>query len=63
LIVRVAAEDRAWGEVRIQGGLRCLGHRIGAAGPFRQHAGISPVQHDILDQLGIDPPSRIYQLT
>jgi hypothetical protein len=33
------------------------------AGTFRQRTEISPAQQDILEQLGIDPPSRIYQLT
>jgi hypothetical protein len=35
----------------------------GPAGTFRQRTEISPARHDILGQLGIDPPPRIYQLT
>ena len=35
----------------------------GPAGTFRQRTEISPAQAAILEQLGIDPPPRIYQLT
>ena len=40
-----------------------VGTFTGPAGTFRQRTEITPAQRDILDQLGIDPPPRIYQLT
>ena len=39
------------------------GTSTGPAGTFRQRTEISPAQAAILEQLGIDPPPKIYQLT
>ncbi|MBV9206087.1 MAG: hypothetical protein JO037_11945, partial [Actinobacteria bacterium] len=40
-----------------------IGTFTGPAGTFRQRTEIAPAQAAILEQLGIDPPPRIYQLT
>jgi len=40
-----------------------IGTFTGPAGTFRQRTEITKAQRDILAQLGIDPPPRIYQLT
>jgi hypothetical protein len=40
-----------------------VGTFTGPAGTFRQRTQISPAQAAILEQLGISPPPKIYQLT
>ena len=40
-----------------------VGTFTGPAGTFRQRTEITPAQAAILEQLGIDPPPKIYQLT
>jgi hypothetical protein len=65
LLARVAenACDVTWPELRRQLDRIQVGTFTGPAGTFRQRTEISPAQQDILDHLGIDPPSKIYQLT
>jgi Transposase DDE domain len=52
-----------WPELRRQLNRIAVGTFTGPAGTFRQRTEISPAQAAILEQLGIDPPPRIYQLT
>jgi hypothetical protein len=65
LLARIAenACGTTWPELRRQLDRIAVGTFAGPAGTFRQRTEISPAQQDILDQLGIDPPPRIYQLT
>jgi len=65
LLARVAenACGQTWPELRRQLDRITVGTFTGPAGTFRQRTEISPDQAAILEQLGIDPPPRIYQLT
>ena len=65
LLARVAENACAatWPELRRQLDRIQVGTFNGPAGTFRQRTEISPAQAAILEQLGIDPPPRIYQLT
>jgi hypothetical protein len=65
LLARVAenACGATWPELRRQLDRIAVGTFHGPAGTFRQRTEISPAQAAILEQLGIDPPPRIYQLT
>jgi hypothetical protein len=65
LLARVAenACGATWPQLRRQLDRIAVGTFTGPAGTFRQRTEISPAQQDILEQLGIDPPPRIYQLT
>jgi DDE family transposase len=65
LLARVAenAAGQTWPELRRQLDRIAVGSFTGPAGTFRQRTEISPAQAAILEQLGIQPPPRIYQLT
>ena len=65
LLARVAenATGNTWPELRRQLSRIAAGTFTGPAGTFRQSTEISPAQAAILEQLGIDPPPKIYQLT
>jgi hypothetical protein len=65
LLARVAENTcgQTWPELRRQLDRIAVGTFTGLAGTFRQRTEISPAQAAILEQLGIDPPPRIYQLT
>jgi Transposase DDE domain len=65
LLARIAenATGSTWPELRRQLGRIAVGTFTGPAGTFRQRTQITPAQAAILEQLGIDPPPRIYQLT
>ena len=65
LLARVAENACAatWPELRRQLDRIQVGAFTGPAGTFRQRTEISPAQPAILEQLGIDPPPKIYQLT
>jgi hypothetical protein len=65
LLARVAenATGQTWPELRRQLDRIAVGTFTGPAGTFRQRTEISPGQAATLEQLGIDPPPRIYQLT
>jgi Transposase DDE domain len=65
LLARIAenACGATWPELRRQLDRITVGTFNGPAGTFRQRTEISPGQAGILEQLGIDPPPRIYQLT
>jgi hypothetical protein len=65
LLARVAenACGATWSELRRRLNRIQVGTFTGPAGTFRQRTEISPDQAAILEQLGIDPPPRIYQLT
>jgi hypothetical protein len=65
LLARIAenAAGQTWPELRRQLDRIAVGSFTGPAGTFRQRTEISPAQAAILEQLGINPPPRIYQLT
>ena len=65
LLARVAenAVGGTWPELRRQLDRIQAGAFTGPAGTFRQRTEITPGQAAILEQLGIDPPPKIYQLT
>jgi hypothetical protein len=65
LLARVAENACAatWPELRRHLDRIAVGTFTGPAGTFRQRTEISPDQGAILEQLGIAPPPRIYQLT
>ena len=65
LLARIAenATGDTWAELRRQLSRIAVGTFTGPAGTFRQRTKISPAQAAILEQLGIDPPPKIYQLT
>ena len=65
LLARIAenACGATWPELRRQLDRITVGTFTGPAGTFRQRTEITPAQAAILEQLGIDPPPRIYQLT
>ena len=65
LLARVAenAATDTWPQLRRQLDRIAVGTFTGPAGTFRQRTQISPAQAAILEQLGIDPPPKIYQLT
>jgi hypothetical protein len=65
LLARIAenACGATWPELRRELDRITVGTFNGPAGTFRQRTEISPGQAGILEQLGIDPPPRIYQLT
>jgi hypothetical protein len=65
LLARVAenAADNTWPQLRRQLDRIAVGTFTGPAGTFRQRTEISPAQATILEQLAIDPPPKIYQLT
>ena len=65
LLARVAENTcgQTWPELRRQLDRIAVGTFTGPAGTFRQRTQISPAQAAILEQLGIDPPPKIYQLT
>ena len=65
LLARIAesACGTSWPELRRQLDRIQVGAFAGAAGTFRQRNEISQAQQDILARLGIDQPSKIYQLT
>jgi hypothetical protein len=65
LLARVAENACAatWPQLRRQLDRIAVGTFTGPAGTFRQRTEISPAQAAILEQLGINPPPRIYQLT
>jgi hypothetical protein len=65
LLARVAENTcgATWPELRRQLDRIAVGTFTGPAGIFRQRTEITPAQAAILEQLGIEPPPRIYQLT
>jgi hypothetical protein len=65
LLARVAENTTrsTWPELRRQLDRIAVGTFTGPVGTFRQRTEISPAQATILEQLGIDPPPKIYQLT
>jgi hypothetical protein len=65
LLARIAenATGDTWPQLRRQLDRIAVGTFTSPAGTFRQRTEISPAQAAILEQLGIDPPPRIYQLT
>jgi hypothetical protein len=65
LVARVAenACGATWPELRRQLDRIAVGTFADPAGTFRQRTEISPGQAVILEQLGIGPPPKIYQLT
>jgi Transposase DDE domain len=64
LLARIAENACAatWPELRRQLDRIAVGTFTGPAGTFRQRTQITPAQAAILEQLGIGPPPKIYQL-
>jgi hypothetical protein len=65
LLIRIAETTchTTWQVLRRELDRIAIGTFTGPAGTFRQRTEITKAQRDILAQLGIDPPPRIYQLT
>jgi hypothetical protein len=65
LLTRIAETTchTTWPRLRRELDRIALGTFTGPAGTFRQRTELTKVQRDILAQLKIDPPPRIYQLT
>jgi hypothetical protein len=65
LLARIAENTcgATWPELRRQLDRIAVGTFAGPAGTFRQRTEITAAQAAILDQLQIDPPPKIYQLT
>jgi Transposase DDE domain len=65
LLARIAENTcgATWPELRRQLDRIVVGTFAGPAGTFRQRTEITGAHQDILEQLGIDPPPKIYQLT
>jgi Transposase DDE domain len=65
LLARIAenACGATWPKLRRELDRIAIGTFTGPAGTFRQRTEITKAQRDILTQLSIDPPPRIYQLT
>jgi hypothetical protein len=65
LLIRIAETTcrATWPALRRELERIAIGTFTGPAGTFRQRTEITKTQRDILAQLKIDPPSRIYQLT
>jgi Transposase DDE domain len=65
LLTRIAETTchATWPQIRRELDRIAIGTFTGPAGTFRQRTEISKPQRDILAQLKIDPPPRIYQLT
>jgi len=64
LLLRIAETTcgQTWPQIRRELDHIAIGTFTGAAGTFRQRTEITKAQRDILAQLKIDPPPRIYQL-
>jgi hypothetical protein len=65
LLIRIAETTchTTWPVLRRELDRIAIGTFTGPAGTFRQRTEITKAQRDILAQLGIDPPPRIYQFT
>ena len=65
LLARVAenACGTTWPNVRRELDRIAVGTFTGPGVTFRQRTEVTPAQLDIPTRLGIDPPSKIYQLT
>jgi hypothetical protein len=65
LLTRIAetTTGQTWPRVRRELDRIALGTFTGPAGTFRQRTELTKAQRDILAQLAIDPPPRIFQLT
>jgi hypothetical protein len=65
LLIRITETTcrATWPQVRRELDRIALGTFTGPAGTFRQRTELSKAQRDILAQLTIEPPPRIYQLT
>jgi hypothetical protein len=65
LLIRIAETtcSKTWPALRRELDRMHVGTFTGPAGTFRQRTEVTKAQRDILAQLKIDPPPRIYQLT
>ena len=65
LLIRIAENqtNQTWRNLRDELQRMHLGTFTGPAGTFRQRTELTKNQRDILAQLNLDPPPRIYQLT